>query len=270
MVGLRQRQAREREARIVRAAEALFSRKNGYRRTSMQEIAKRSKLAVGTLYNYFPSKPKILLAIVARDTSAGTECRRRGAEAPSARSRTRRRDVDRSGDRAVRDARPGALASARCGSDDRPGAGRGSLSSGRELDRPAHRAAGASCRRAAICAATSNPAGPRLCSIQHSSPGSLHTSQMTPSSSTTSAISSVRAFSSSCTDFSPNIREDHHDRRRSTQSTLRGDWDLCRGLHTQRLVPRQHRLAEDRRRSACRCSRFFVAMDRSCSTICTT
>jgi AcrR family transcriptional regulator len=71
MAGLRQRQTREREARILRAAEALFTRKKGYGRTSMQEIAKRSKLAVGTLYNYFPSKPKILLAIVARDTSEG-------------------------------------------------------------------------------------------------------------------------------------------------------------------------------------------------------
>jgi AcrR family transcriptional regulator len=71
MTGLRQRQAQEREARILRAAESLFSRKKGYGRTSMQEIAKRSKLAVGTLYNYFPSKPKILLAIIARDASDG-------------------------------------------------------------------------------------------------------------------------------------------------------------------------------------------------------
>jgi len=71
MTGLRQRQTRQREARILRAAEPLFTRKKGYGRTSMQEIAKRSKLAVGTLYNYFPSKPKILLAIVARDTHEG-------------------------------------------------------------------------------------------------------------------------------------------------------------------------------------------------------
>ena len=68
MTGLRQRQAHGREARILRAAEALFGRK-GYARTSMQDIAKRSKLAVGTLYNYFPRKPEILLAIVDRDTA---------------------------------------------------------------------------------------------------------------------------------------------------------------------------------------------------------
>jgi len=71
MTGLRQRQAQEREARILRASESLFSRKRGYGRTSMREIAKRSRLAVGTLYNYFPSKPEILLAIVARDTIEG-------------------------------------------------------------------------------------------------------------------------------------------------------------------------------------------------------
>ena len=46
MTGLRQRQAHEREARILGAAEALFGRR-GYARTSMQDIAKRSKLAVG-------------------------------------------------------------------------------------------------------------------------------------------------------------------------------------------------------------------------------
>ena len=70
MTGLRQRQAHEREARILRAAEVLFGRR-GYARTSMQDIARRSKLAVGTLYNYFPSKPDILLAIVDRDTAQG-------------------------------------------------------------------------------------------------------------------------------------------------------------------------------------------------------
>lgn len=70
MTGLRQRQSREREARILRSAELLFGRR-GYDRTSMQDIATRSKLAVGTLYNYFPSKPDILLAIVHRDTAEG-------------------------------------------------------------------------------------------------------------------------------------------------------------------------------------------------------
>ncbi len=82
MAGLRQRQALERDARILRAAQALFARKQGYGRTSMQEIAKRSKLAVGTLYNYFPSKSKILLAIVARDTDEGLRAGERVRKRP--------------------------------------------------------------------------------------------------------------------------------------------------------------------------------------------
>ena len=35
----------------------------------MGDIAERAGLAVGTLYNYFPSKPEIALAIVRGDTS---------------------------------------------------------------------------------------------------------------------------------------------------------------------------------------------------------
>ena len=81
MTGLRQRQTQEREARILRATEALFARQ-GYARTSMQDIARRSKLAVGTLYNYFPSKPEILLAIVDRDTAEGVSAGEAIVEAP--------------------------------------------------------------------------------------------------------------------------------------------------------------------------------------------
>jgi len=71
VAGLRQRQTLKRDARILRAARALFARKKGYAGTRMQEIARRSRLAVGTLYNYYPSKSKILLAIVARATEEG-------------------------------------------------------------------------------------------------------------------------------------------------------------------------------------------------------
>jgi len=81
VTGLRQRQTQEREARILRATEALFARQ-GYARTSMQDIARRSKLAVGTLYNYFPSKPEILLAIVDRDTAEGVSAGEAIVEAP--------------------------------------------------------------------------------------------------------------------------------------------------------------------------------------------
>jgi AcrR family transcriptional regulator len=70
MAGLRERQKREREARILRAATRLFETR-GYEATSMQDVARRARLAVGTLYNYFRSKPELALAIVRRDAGEG-------------------------------------------------------------------------------------------------------------------------------------------------------------------------------------------------------
>lgn len=82
-MGLRERQKREREAQILRAAEGLFARR-GFAATRMHEIAKRAGLAVGTLYNYFPSKPRILLALVERDTAAGLRASERVVKNPPA------------------------------------------------------------------------------------------------------------------------------------------------------------------------------------------
>ncbi|MGB6090211.1 MAG: TetR/AcrR family transcriptional regulator, partial [Candidatus Binataceae bacterium] len=65
--GLRERQKLERERRIVRAASRLFVRP-GYSSTAMEVVASKAGLAVGTIYNYFPSKPDLLLAIVRRET----------------------------------------------------------------------------------------------------------------------------------------------------------------------------------------------------------
>jgi AcrR family transcriptional regulator len=65
--GRRERQKHERERRILSAARRLFDRK-GYVDTSMEEVAGRAGLAVGTLYNYFPSKDQLLLAISRVDT----------------------------------------------------------------------------------------------------------------------------------------------------------------------------------------------------------
>jgi AcrR family transcriptional regulator len=70
VVGRRERQKEQREARIVRAAARLFATR-GYRKTGMQDVARQARLAVGTLYNYFPSKPEIALAIVGREVGAG-------------------------------------------------------------------------------------------------------------------------------------------------------------------------------------------------------
>ncbi len=65
--GRRERQKQERERRIIAAARRLFDRK-GYVDTSMEEVADRAGLAVGTLYNYFSSKDQLLFAISRSDT----------------------------------------------------------------------------------------------------------------------------------------------------------------------------------------------------------
>ena len=65
--GKRERQKQERERRILAAARNLFDRK-GYAGTAMEDIARRAGLAVGTLYNYFPSKDDLLIAIMRRDS----------------------------------------------------------------------------------------------------------------------------------------------------------------------------------------------------------
>jgi AcrR family transcriptional regulator len=63
----REEQKAARERRILRAAEDLFGRR-GYAETTMGEIAQRAGLAVGTIYNYFASKPEIVLALLHRET----------------------------------------------------------------------------------------------------------------------------------------------------------------------------------------------------------
>ncbi len=80
--GRRDRQKLDRERRIIQAAQRLFSRR-GYSATSMEDVAARAGLAVGTIYNYFPSKPELLLAIVRRETASILERGRRFIEAPA-------------------------------------------------------------------------------------------------------------------------------------------------------------------------------------------
>jgi AcrR family transcriptional regulator len=67
--GRRDRQKLERERRILRSAERLFAR-NGFAATAMENVATGAKLAVGTIYNYFPSKTDLLLAIIGRETNS--------------------------------------------------------------------------------------------------------------------------------------------------------------------------------------------------------
>jgi AcrR family transcriptional regulator len=68
MAGRREQQKEARKRRILRAASQLFETR-GYSATGMSDIARRTRLAVGTLYNYFPAKPEIALAIVRAKTT---------------------------------------------------------------------------------------------------------------------------------------------------------------------------------------------------------
>jgi AcrR family transcriptional regulator len=65
MLTLRQRQKRKREKGILDAAEKLITSK-GYINTSIEEIADKAEVGVGTVYNYFQSKPKLLMALFYR------------------------------------------------------------------------------------------------------------------------------------------------------------------------------------------------------------
>ena len=56
------------ESKIMDTAEIIF-RENGYVKSDMKEIAKHSGVAVGTLYNYWPSK-KMLFCDVSKNTGS--------------------------------------------------------------------------------------------------------------------------------------------------------------------------------------------------------
>jgi len=60
----RERRVARRRAEILAAAARAFS-ENGYAATTIAQIAEAADLAEGTLYNYFPSKRDLLLAVAA-------------------------------------------------------------------------------------------------------------------------------------------------------------------------------------------------------------
>jgi len=74
MTGLRERQKVKRRRDILDAAAGLFKR-DGFSSASIEEIAANAGLSAGTVYNYFPSKGDLLLALVALD---GQEVRAAG------------------------------------------------------------------------------------------------------------------------------------------------------------------------------------------------
>ncbi|WP_165492743.1 TetR/AcrR family transcriptional regulator [Lichenihabitans psoromatis] len=57
-----------RRQRIFDAAERCFVR-NGFHRTTMQDVAAAAEMSVGNLYRYFPSKDAIVLGLSERDRS---------------------------------------------------------------------------------------------------------------------------------------------------------------------------------------------------------
>jgi AcrR family transcriptional regulator len=59
----RQKRSLEKRARLKAAGLALFGER-GYESTSLEEIARRGKLAVGTFYQHFRSKRQLLLALM--------------------------------------------------------------------------------------------------------------------------------------------------------------------------------------------------------------
>ncbi len=63
-MGLRQRKKERTRQGILAAAHELFLCKS-YDETTVEEIAAHAELAVGTLYNYFPSKGELLLCLIA-------------------------------------------------------------------------------------------------------------------------------------------------------------------------------------------------------------
>jgi AcrR family transcriptional regulator len=72
MVQLRERKKRETRKRILEAAAALFA-EEGFAATTMEAVAARAEVGVGTLYNYFGAKDRLLLGVFEDATEAQLE-----------------------------------------------------------------------------------------------------------------------------------------------------------------------------------------------------
>lgn len=66
MASLRARQKAKRHSLIFHAATGLFS-EVGYEQASIEAIAERAEVSIGTIYNYYKNKGDILLSIVATE-----------------------------------------------------------------------------------------------------------------------------------------------------------------------------------------------------------
>lgn len=67
MSGLRERKKKASEEKITSSAREIFLKK-GYHDTTMEEIAAKADMGVGTLYNYFKSKAEIFISIMTQES----------------------------------------------------------------------------------------------------------------------------------------------------------------------------------------------------------
>ena len=67
-MGLREIKKERARKAILEAARKMFFN-SGFDGTTIEEIADKAEVAVGTVYNYFDSKSALILAITADDTS---------------------------------------------------------------------------------------------------------------------------------------------------------------------------------------------------------
>jgi AcrR family transcriptional regulator len=72
MSGRRERKKNAVRTAVVDAAAAMFARE-GFDSTRVESIAHAADVAVGTVYNYFPAKSDILLAVLVRDAQDAIE-----------------------------------------------------------------------------------------------------------------------------------------------------------------------------------------------------
>ena len=75
IIGLRERQKRLRSSKMLDAASALFAGQ-GYDATGIEEIAERADVAPATVYNYFETKPNLLMALALRHVQVAMPERR--------------------------------------------------------------------------------------------------------------------------------------------------------------------------------------------------
>ena len=65
-LGLRERKKQELEEKIRAASREVFL-ESGYTQATVEQIAEKAGIGVGSLYNYFPSKADIFIAIMSRE-----------------------------------------------------------------------------------------------------------------------------------------------------------------------------------------------------------